>query len=70
MTVRQYHALPTLNADINNCGESSTNAIRSFAQIVSLTRFLDILQDKGTVNDFHIGLNLRVQVFVILRFVS
>ena len=60
----------TLNADVNNSGESSSNSIGRLAQIVSFTRLLHILQNQRPVNDFHIGLNLSVQVFVILGFVS
>ena len=60
----------TLNTDVNNGGQSTSNSVGSFAQIISFAGLLDILQHQGPVYDFHIGLDLRVQIFVVLRFVS
>ena len=60
----------TLNADVNNSREASSNSIGSLAQVISFTRLLDIFQNQRSVNHFHIGLNLSVQVSVILWFVS
>ena len=60
----------TLNADVNNSGESSSDSIGRLAEIISFTGLLDILQNQRPVYDFHVGLNLRVQVSVILWFVS
>ena len=60
----------TLNADVNHSRESPANSIGRLAQIVAFTRLLDVLQHQGSVNHFHVGLNLSVQVSVILGFVS
>ena len=60
----------TLNADVDNSREASSNSICSLAQVISFTRLLDIFQNQRSVNHFHIGLNLSVQVSVILWFVS
>ena len=59
-----------MNADINDSRETSSNSVGSFAQVIALTRLLDILQHQGPVDHFHVGLNLGVQVSVVLGFVS
>ena len=59
-----------MNADINDSRETSSNSVGSFAQVIAFTRLLDILQHQGSVDHFHVGLNLSVQVSVVLGFVS
>ena len=60
----------TLNTNIDNSRETSSNSICSFAKIVSFTGLLNIFQNKSSINNFNIGLNLCVKISVIFWLVS
>ena len=60
----------TLNTDVDDSREASSNAIGRLAEVVTFTGLLDILQHKSSVNDLDIGLDLGVELSVVLRLVS
>ena len=60
----------TLNANVDDSRESSSDSIGSFAEIVTLTRLLDIFQHQSSVDHLDIGMDRGVQVSVVLRLVS
>ena len=60
----------TLNTNVDDCRETSSNTICSLTKIVSFTGFLDIFKYKSPINNLDIGLNLSVKIFVVLRLVS
>ena len=60
----------TLNTDVDDSREASSDAIGRLAEIVTFTGLLDILQHKSSVNNLDIGLDLGVELSVVLRLVS
>ena len=59
-----------MNANVDDSRESSSDSICSFAEIVTLTRLLDIFQHQSSVDHLDIGMDRSVQVSVVLRLVS
>ena len=60
----------TLNTDVDDSREASSDAICCLAQIVTLTSLLDIFQHQSPINDLDIGLDLGVELSVVLRLIS
>ena len=67
--VFQYSAL-TLNTDVNDCGEASSDSICCLTEIITLTGFLDIFQHQSPVNNLDIGLDLCIELPLVLWLVS
>ena len=59
-----------MNTNVDDGRETSSNSVGCLAEIVTLTGFLDILEYEGSVNNLDIGLDLGVELSVILRLVS
>lgn len=60
----------TLNTDVDDGGEPSSDSIGRFAEIVALTGFLNIFEHQSSINNLDIGLDLGVELSVVLRLVS
>ena len=58
-----------MNTDVDNGGEASSDSICRLAQIVALAGFLDVFEHQSSVNDLDIGLDLGVQLSVVLGLV-
>ena len=58
-----------MNTDVDHGGEASSDSICRLAQIVALAGLLDVFEHQSSVNDLDIGLDLGVQLSVVLGLV-
>ena len=60
----------TLHTDVDDSREATTDAISRLAEVVTLILLLDVLHHQRSVDHFHIGLDIGVEVLIIFWFVS